>query len=59
MAEDENGGYALWQEKYILICVRAQEIFRPCIFPEGVILWHNPVDKHINPMWEPKKEVRG
>ena len=59
MAEDERGVYELWQQKYIPICVRAQEIFHPCILPEEVILRCNPADKHINQMWKPRKEVRG
>lgn len=59
MAGDERGVYELWQQKYLLIYVRAQKIFHSCILPEKVILRHNPADKYMNQMWEPKKEVQG
>lgn len=50
MTGDERGVYELWQQKYILIYVRAQKILHSCILPEKVIQKHNPGDKCMNQM---------
>lgn len=54
-AGDERGFYELWQQKYILIYVRAQEILHSCILPEKVIRRHNPADKYMNQRRPTKK----